>query len=244
MFQLRTFTARRFRIEGELASVNDAAFTKRLLDRRFTPLSPHEERSFGWVSADNCLDSRFADGSVARGPAAVFSLRIDKRRVNSRLLRAMMDLELRGKKKDAEANAEGGPLLGKKPSARASREARTELRRQLTEELMRNTTPTMDVYHVVVYPRERMVLFGSLSKAAIDVFRTLFAETFDVTLSALTPFHRGLELLEARGGSSALSALRREEFAHGDPRVAEVSGAGRAAVDAALADHSKQGAAS
>jgi hypothetical protein len=216
-FQLRSFTARRFRIEGDLPSVNDGAFVKRLLDRRFEPLSPNEERSFGWVTADNCLDSRFPEGSVARGPAAVFALRVDKRRVNGRLLRAMMDLELRGRRKDAEANAEGvagvgGPEGARKPSARHSREEKSELRRQLTEELMRNTSPTMDVHNVIVYPRERMVLFGSLSKASNELFRTLFSETFDVTLSALTPFHRALELLEGKGGSATLSALRRTEF--------------------------------
>lgn len=242
-FQLRSFTARRFRIEGDLASINDPSFAKRLLDRKFAPLSPNEERSFGWVTADNCLDSRFAEGSVARGPAAVFSLRIDKRRVNSRLLRAMMDLELRGKRKDSEASSEGAEGR-KKPSARASREAKTELRRQLTEELMRNTTPTMDVYHVIVYPRERTVLFGSLSKAAIEVFRTLFTETFDVSLSALTPFHRALELLEAKGGSSALSALRREEFSHGEPRTPEQRPADRPAISVQPSVHSSEEAVS
>jgi hypothetical protein len=241
-FQLRSFTARRFRIEGDLPSVNDASFTKRLLDRRFQPLSPNEERSFGWVTADNCLDSRFSDESVARGPAAVFSLRIDKRRVNGRLLRAMMDLELRGRRKDVEKNAEGvagvgGPDGARKPSARKSREEKTELRRALTEELMRNTTPTMDVYTVIVYPRERMVLFGSLSKASNEVFRTLFADTFDVTLSALTPFHRGLELLESKGGSATLASLRRTEFGrpYDEPApAAEGAAPRRAAIDPAL----------
>lgn len=247
-FQLRSFTARRFRIEGDLPSVNDASFTKRLVDRRFQPLSPNEERSFGWVTADNCLDSRFSDESVSRGPAAVFSLRIDKRRVNSRLLRAMMDLELRGRRKDVEKNAEGvagvgGPDGARKPSARKSREEKSELRRALTEELMRNTTPTMDVYTVIIYPRERMVLFGSLSKASNEVFRTLFADTFDVTLSALTPFHRGLELLEqmegreGRGGSAALAALRRTEFGRpGDEPVSMPEGASprRSAIDPVL----------
>jgi hypothetical protein len=133
----------------------------------------------------------------------------------------MMDLELRGRRKDAEANAEGvagsrsdggRPDGEQRPSARRSREEKSELRRQLTEELMRNTSPTMDVHNVIVYPRERMVLFGSLSKASNELFRTLFSETFDVTLSALTPYHRALEILEGKGGSATLSSLRRTEF--------------------------------
>jgi hypothetical protein len=237
-FHLRSFTARRYRLEGELPSLHDGAFEKRLLDRAFQPLSPNEERSVGWVTADNCLDARFASGSVARGPAAVFALRVDKRRVNGRLLRAMMDLELRGRRKDAPAAAEGGGE-GRKPSARRSREERTELRRQLSEELLRNTTPSMDVHSVLVYPKERFVLFGSLSKASNEAFRTLFADTFDVTLSALTPFHRALELLESRGASATLATLRRTElgrpYDEASAAVAVALGAMRPAIDPRIA---------
>lgn len=225
---LRSLSARRYRIEGDFPSVEGADFARRLVDRKFVPLSPHEERALGWVTADNCLDARFEAGSAVRGPCAVFALRLDKRRVNSRLLRAMMDLELRGRRKDAERDAEGVAAAGdprsagkaargageapRKPGARMSRDERTELRKALTAELLRNTNPTMEVHPVVVYPRDGIVLFGALGKPANDVFRALFCETFDVTLSALTPFHRALELLEGRGGNEALAAMRRTDF--------------------------------
>jgi hypothetical protein len=211
-FALRSLSARRYRVEGSLPSVHDAEFARRLTDRKFQPLAPQEERAFGWVSADNCLDARFEAGSVARGPCAVFALRVDRRRVNSRLLRAMLDLELRGRRKDAESTTEGPPAPRR--GARVSRDEKTELRRALTEELMRNTTPTMEVHPVVLYPRDGVLLFGALSKPANEVFRALFGDTFDVTLSALTPFHRALELLEGRGGE-ALAALRRTSFVPG-----------------------------
>ena len=232
---LRSLSARRYRIEGDLPSLHDADFTRRLLERRFEPLSAHEERAFGWVTAENCLDARFERGSTGHGPCGVFSLRIDKRRVNSRLLRAMMDLELRGRRKDAEAALEGTPgarpgeiaknETAKKPSARLSRDERSELRKALTEELLRNTSPTMEVHPVLLYPRERMVLFGALSKPANETFRALFCDTFDVTLSLLTPYHRGLELLEGKGGGEALSALRRSEFGGAGLTAAEVPAA-------------------
>src|SRR5262245_14619321 len=233
-FHPRSISARRYRIEGELPSVGDERFSRRLLDRAFHPLSAHEERAFGWVTADNCLDARFEAGSVARGPCAVFALRVDKRRVNGRLLRAMIDLETRGRRKDAERDAvhpepEGAPQGdGAEADAegegrrarrarpprpgRLSRDERQEIRRQITEELLRNTTPSMEVHPVLVYPREKVVLFGSLGKPANEVFRALFADTFEVTLSALTPYHRALELLEGRGASEALAGLRRTDF--------------------------------
>ncbi|MBL9088040.1 MAG: hypothetical protein JNM10_12955 [Planctomycetia bacterium] len=218
-FSLRSLSARRYRIEGALPSVESADFARRLTERRFEPLSPHEERTFGWVTADNCLDARFETGSTVRGPCAVFALRVDKRRVNSRLLRAMMDLEFRGRKKDAERAADGQGAAGpgadrgaKRPGGRISRDERAEIRKALTEELLRNTNPTMEVHPVLVYPRDGIVLFGALGKPANELFRAAFADTFDVSLSALTPFHRALELLEGKGGSEALAAVRRTDF--------------------------------
>jgi hypothetical protein len=217
-FSLRSLSARRYRIEGDFPSIGDDAFAQRLVDKAFQPLTAHEERAFGWVTADNCLDARFQAGSVARGPCAIFSMRVDKRRVNGRLLRAMIDLEMRGRKKDVERDAEGaatGPQKGdgKKPARpRISRDEKQEIRRQITEELLRSTPPTMEVHPVLVYPREKIVLFGSLSKPSNEVFRTLFTDTFEVTLASLTPYHRALELLADRGGSEALGGLRRTDF--------------------------------
>jgi hypothetical protein len=211
---LRTLSARRFRVQGDLPSIHDAEFARRLMERRFQPLQPHEERSVGWVTADNCLDARFEVSSTVRGPCSVFALRVDRRRVNSRLLRAMLDLELRGRRREAQAQApEGAPPR----AARVSRDERQEIRRALTEELLRNTSPTMEVHPVVLWPRERTAWFGSLSKTANEAFRALFCDTFDATLDALTPYHRALELLEGRGAAAALADLRRTEFGGGVP---------------------------
>lgn len=245
-FSLRSLSARRYRIEGDLPSVESAAFAERLLARPFAPLSAHEERAFGWVTADNCLDARFAPGSVARGPCAVFALRVDKRRVNSRLLRAMIDLELRGRAKDRERDTEGGAAVrgdpvrgdaagdgrGARGPGRVSRDERAELRKALTAELLRNTHPTMEVHPVLVYPRDRLVLFGSLGKPANEVFRALFCDTFDVSLSVLTPYHRALELLASRGGGQALAGLSSTDFASTTGGAVGAVGTGAAGRDA------------
>ncbi len=212
-FHLRSLTARRYRVEGDLPSVHDAAFAKRLADRAFRPPSETEERAHGWVTADNCLDARFDAASVSRGPCAAFALRIDRRRVNGRILKAMLDLEMRGRRKDADALREGAGGSGGVPK-RMKREERQELRRALSEELMRKTPPSVEVHTVLLFPKKRLVLFLSLSRAANETFRALFSETFDATLSTLTPFHRAVELLADRGAAEALAPLRRTEFGY------------------------------
>src|SRR5262245_37921447 len=211
-FALRSLTARRYRIEGDVPPVHSDAFRERLADRAFRPPADVEEKAAGWVTADNCLDADFETAALVRGPCAAFALRIDRRRVPSRILRARVDLEWRARRK-AERDAEGGPAGGKRKGRRGGREERAELRRQVTEDLLRQTPPSTEVHPVLLLPRERAVLFLSLSKRANDAFRELFTATFDVSLSALTPYHRALEMLEGRGASEALADVRRTEFA-------------------------------
>jgi hypothetical protein len=206
-FHLRSLSARRYRVEGDLPSVHDPAFAKRLTDRRFRPLSAHEERAFGWTTADNLLDTRFAADSLERGSCAVFALRVDRRRVSGRLLRAMVDLEMRGRAKEAGIErAAPGAARRPKPAERA------EVRRAIAADLLAKASPAIEVHPVLWYPRRRLALFLSLSRTANETFRTLFCDTFDVTLSALTPFHRALELLEGRGAAEALAPVKRTEF--------------------------------
>jgi recombination associated protein RdgC len=204
-FHLRSLTARRYRAEADLPPVNGEGFRKRLAERAFRPLSAHEERSVGWVTADNCLDADFARAALVRGSCAAFALRIDRRRVPTRLLRARVDLEMRARR--AAARDAGGEA---QKSAR--REERNEVRRVAAEALLAETSPTTEVHPVLWWPRERSVWFLSLSKRANEAFRELFAQTFDASVSSLTPYHRAVELLQGRGASEALAEVRRTEF--------------------------------
>jgi hypothetical protein len=220
-FHLRSLSARRYRIDGDLPPIHDEEFAKRLSERRFRPLAPLEERGIGWVTADNCLDAEMTAEAVERGPCAVFAMRIDRRRVSSRLLRARFDLEMRGRRKAAADVGERGKRLG--------RDERQEIRRGLAQELLQATPPTIEAHPVLLYPRDRIVLFQCLSRPANEAFRALFLDTFDVGLSPLTPYHRALELLAGRGGAEALAPLRRADF--GVP-----AGAAARAPEGSLAD--------
>jgi hypothetical protein len=213
-FHLRSLSARRYRVEGDLPAIHDPEFARRLSERRFRPLAPLEERGVGWVTADNCLDAEMTAEAVERGPCAVFAMRIDRRRVSARILRARLDLEMRGR---AKAAAETGERK------RLGRDERQEIRRGIAQELLTATPPTIEAHPVLYYPRDRVVLFQCLSRPANDAFRALFLDTFDVGLSLLTPYHRSLELLVGRGGAEALAPLRRADFgapAGGDGRPA------------------------
>ena len=205
MLSLRTCSVRRYRVEGTLPAPASEEFAARLTDRRFRPLSAREEKTYGWVTADNLLLTTFDADTLLRGEHAVLALRIDRRRVNARLLRAQLDLETRARTKAAEDGA--GPR-------RLSRDERVELRRHLQQELLRQTSPGVEVHTVLYDPRRRLVSMLSLARSANEALCALWQDTFDAALVALTPWKRAVELLPklAGGSAEALDALERTEF--------------------------------
>ena len=209
MLSLRTQSICRYRIHGDIPSPFGEEFHRRLYKGRFLPLHAEEERSYGWVSADNLLVTDFTVDSVVRGEYAAFSLRVDQRRANARLLRAQIDLEVTARLKAARDS--GGP-------AKLGREERKELREDLHRKLLRDTSPSVDAFTVLLHPRRKIVTVLSLAKRANELARLHFLDTFEATLVPLTPWQRSSELLEeqAKRGEAdlrpALEDLRRTDF--------------------------------
>lgn len=200
MLTLRSTSARRYRIEGRLPSPYADEFFQRLRDRRFLPLAAREERTYGWVGADNLLLTEFDVDTVIRGEHAVLGLRIDRRRVNPRLLRARLDLEIQARRK-AAADA-GQPL-------RLSRDERQQLKVDLHQELLRDTNPSVEAHTVVLHTKRRVLLSLSLTRRVHEVLTVLFRDTFGAELVPLTPWRRGGEILagSSEGDTSRVAAL-------------------------------------
>jgi hypothetical protein len=203
MKSLRTVSLKRYRVEGEMPDPASDAFARKLKDKRFLPLGANEERTYGWVSPENLLLTEFDPEVTVRGGRAVLSFRIDRRRPSARLLRAQMDLEVRARLR--AARDEGKPF-------RFSREERQQVRKDLQAEMLRQTNPSVEAYGALYDPARRTVTLLTLGRAANEVFRVLFRDTFDADLRLLTPWRRGVELLEGTSAAGALDSLRRSEF--------------------------------
>jgi hypothetical protein len=218
---LRTQSFCRYRIQGGVPTPWGEDFHRLLTERRFLPLMADQEKTYGWVTADNLLVTKFHAGTVMRGEYAAFSLRVDTRRVNATLLRAQIDLEVQARLK--AASDAGG-------KARLARDERKELREDLRKELMRQTSPSVAAYTVLVHPKEKLVHVLTLGRSANDLVRLHFADTFEADLLPLTPWQRSLELLEveARAGNDlrpALQDLRRTDFSRLAPTETPTEGA-------------------
>lgn len=203
MLQLRTCSARRYRIEGRLPSPFDAGLAARLTDRRFLPLAPLEELGFGWVTADNLLVTRFDVDTLVRGELVVLGLRIDKRRPDARIARARLQLEIEARRKAAQ---DAGRAF------RLGREERLQLKGEIHEELLKATTPRAEVHTVFLHPKRRLLWMLGLGRGANETLVRLVRDTFGVELTPLTPFRRAQEILAGQPAAERLDGLGRSEF--------------------------------
>lgn len=204
MITLRTVSGRRYRIGGPLPSPYGEEFQRRLTDRRFLPLSAHEECSFGWVTADNLLITDFDVDTVIRGEHALFALRLDRRRVNAKLLRAQIDLEIRGRRKAAEDAGH---------RRRLTRDERLQIRADMKTELLERTNPSVQVCTLILHPKRRVLHVLSLTRSLNEIVVRHWRDTFGVELAPVTPWFRGGEILAGTTAATILPNLERTDFA-------------------------------
>lgn len=239
MLRLRSQSFRRYRIEGKVPSPLAAEFAERLHERRFRPLSPHEDRTYGWVSAHNLLLTRFDADTLLRGDRVAFAVRIDTRRVPPRLLRAHLDVDLAAhlaaservaSERAASERAASGRAASDGAGGRVSREERKALRDEVVRRLRETTSPTVEAHTVLVDPRTRTVLVQSLSKRVQECVAMLFEDTFNARLDHLTPWRRAQEILGGTDEHALLEELRRTEFGSSDGAASTPLGARRTSV--------------
>lgn len=231
MLTLRAQSFRRYRINGRLPSPHSDAFYKPIRDRKFLPLTPSEERTYGWATVDNLLITEFDMASVVRGNWAALGLRVDRRRVNHKLLRAHIDLELRARRKAAD---DAGSRF------KVGRDERRQIREDLHAELLKQTSPSVDIVPVLIHTKRRIAHVLALAKGVNDLVRVHFLDTFGVELVPLTPWRRSQELLEGTPTLERLDDLHRADFARApaggaDPRA----DAGRAGGSLPLEDRGR-----
>ncbi len=182
-------------------------FRERLGEHAFRepPQGIGREEVEGWCQVHNLLDTSFDD--VNRwliDDWAVFALRIDKKRLPARLVRAMLD-----KRCQAWAAERG---LERCPAS-----ARSELKDALEEELLARTLPTVRVVELAWSLSGGWVVVHNCGDAMIDRVRKRFYRTFGKRLVPWSPLdwlasaERVEELLSLGPSLGGVEGPRREE---------------------------------
>lgn len=168
-----TMSLRYYRVEGDLPKEHREEFVAQAKRFAFRELAPEKEYSIGWVQPENFLDVDFRDDTLFRNQYLACTLRIDQKKVDARLFRALFDREHEKLKK--ETNRE-----------RVKPFERKEIKERIQRKLLAEAVPTRRLYDVCWdVPAGRMYFFATGDKLQ-DVFREQFEKCFHMAANALT----------------------------------------------------------
>ena len=160
-----------------------------------------EERSFGWVSFDDMLDTEWRESQPYKGRFIVFSLRLDTRRIAAAILKKHLAIAL---KEEQRRMLE----LNKQYIAR---ERRKEIKEQVILKLRQRCLPVPAEFNVIWSPERNEVWFGSTHGKMIDLFMDYFQQSFELHLEQITPQILAERFL-GEDGVVAIDSLEETQF--------------------------------
>lgn len=168
-----SLTAARFVVLGPVPSEN--AMGLQLADDRFRPFEDGlEEERLGWCDWRNPLLTPPDPDWMIQDRFALFSLRVDTRRVPATILKA--HVELRAQRIIEEQGLKG---LG--------RDARISIQDEVKSELLQKVSPTTKVYEVVWDLKGGQLWTTAASSKASGALLGLFMKTFGCELQPMAP---------------------------------------------------------
>ncbi len=186
-------SGRRYRIVGEVPEGFRDAWIDALNTHQFRePQSPtHKGEVAGWAQAHNLLDTDFTDlNQWLYDRYAYFSLRVDKKTVPAKYLRAHLEKRLLGW---CKAN--------NRPKAPAA--VREELKEALELELLQKCLPRVQTWEVLWNVNDGWALFTNDSELPNERFQKLFLRTFALRAVPWSPLD---ELTGTEGLAEALAS--------------------------------------
>ena len=171
-----TLTFCRYRLQEPLpGNFND--FLHRQMKRfafRELPLAG-EEKTSGWTSVENVLDTQFEYANYSVGDYLAFAFRLDRKSVPPSLLKIRF---LEAEKKTLAAKSKKFLSKGEKE----------EIKERIHLDLLNKTFPVPSFFDVCWSLSQNWVVFGSLSPKVTEEFEKLFKKCFNLTLSPLVPW--------------------------------------------------------
>lgn len=170
-----TLTFSRYRLPGDLPGRFHDFIDRQIKKHAFQELSvASEEKSSGWTSLENILDTRFEQANYATGDYLAFSCRMDRKIIPPSLLKLRL---LEAEKK----------ILSRSRKY-ISKDQRDEIKERIRLELLGQAHPIPSFYDVCWSLSAKWLIFGSLSPKVQEEFEGLFKKTFDLPLLPLAPW--------------------------------------------------------
>lgn len=173
----------RYRIVQDIPSDFWSGVLHRLKSHAFRDIDQGaEERSFGWTSFDDMLDTSWSLATPHKAHYLVFALRLDTRRIPPAVMKKHYRLALDHVR--AELEEKGQKFI--------SRDHKKEIKEQVRLKLLARTLPVPAVFDVIWDTTENELLFCSTSQKARQLFEDLFTNTFELHLEPRNAYFRAL----------------------------------------------------
>ena len=137
--------------------------------------SESQEKCVGWTSLERPYLPDLSGSSFVVGPHIVFSLRIDKKTLPSKVVKMQCALEM-----DRRMVETGRDFL--------SREEKKQIKEHVELVLLSRIPATPNVYDILWNVEDNMVWLFSTQGAVKEELESLFFDSFGVTLIPLFPF--------------------------------------------------------
>ena len=185
-----------YRVEGKLpAPVTEtvsAALQANTIDDIDNEAS---EEAFGWTSFDTPYQPDFRGSGFVIDTAWVFALRLDKKRIPSKVLKKHFNLEV-----TKRLEAAGRDFL--------SKAEKKQIKEHVATVLSTRIPATPHVFDVLWHYEAGLLWFFSNLKAANEALETLFRRSFKLSLVRLFPYTAGLQAGLSGSDKDSLDQLK------------------------------------
>lgn len=171
-----TVSLTRYRVEGKLKQPVLDTIIKGLKTYTIRDIDDDVlDRTIGWTSFENPFHPDFDSSSFSIANLLVFSFRIDKKSIPSKVIQK-------------HYKAESEKRLKESAREYLSRNEKKTIKEEVIERLSLRIPSTPNIYDVVWNYEEASLWFFSTQKAANEELETLFSKSFDVSLIRLFPY--------------------------------------------------------
>jgi DNA recombination-dependent growth factor C len=168
----------RYRIEGQIDS--SQSITERVeacLKKNAFPeiVDEASEIVIGWTSFETPFAPDFQGASFVIGPYFVFSLRIDRKKLPSKIVKKHCAIETARRLKESDREF-------------LSSHEKKQIKEDIINSLILKIPSTPDIFNILWDYENHTLLFFTTQKSANEELETLFLKSFDTTLIRLFPY--------------------------------------------------------
>jgi DNA recombination-dependent growth factor C len=171
-----TISMTRYRVEGKLEKPVLESVSRGLKENAYPEIEDDiSDKTVGWTSFDKPFRPTFDGSSFVVGNYLVFSLRIDKKVISSRILKKYVAIEI-----DKRLRETGRDYL--------SRSERKAIKDAVASMLRARIPATPNIYDLIWSYEDSYLWFFSTVKSANEELEALFSGSFDLGLIRLFPY--------------------------------------------------------